>query len=65
MRCPICGKSVTWEGNPFRPFCGERCKLLDLNNWLSERYRISAPAEPRDTSDVPRSIIEPSQRDRD
>jgi hypothetical protein len=42
MRCPICKQSVAWEGNPFRPFCSERCKLIDLDNWLEERYRISA-----------------------
>jgi len=40
MRCPICQQSVTWEGNPFRPFCSERCKLIDLDNWLEERYRV-------------------------
>jgi hypothetical protein len=45
MRCPICKKSVTWEGNPFRPFCSERCKLIDLDNWLGERYRVAGPAE--------------------
>jgi len=39
-RCPICKKEVVIEGNPFRPFCSDRCKLLDLDNWLSERYRI-------------------------
>jgi len=27
-------------GNPYRPFCGERCKLLDLGNWIEEAYRI-------------------------
>jgi len=45
MRCPICHKDVPWEGNSFRPFCSERCQLIDLDHWLSERYRISAPAE--------------------
>jgi len=45
MRCPICKKPTTWEGNPFRPFCSERCKLIDLDNWLSERYRIPAATE--------------------
>jgi len=50
MPCHICRKSVTWEGNPFRPFCSERCKLLDLDNWLEERYRVSAPAEAREES---------------
>jgi endogenous inhibitor of DNA gyrase (YacG/DUF329 family) len=48
MRCPICRKSVTWEGNPFRPFCSERCKLIDLDNWLAGRYRISAPVDTRE-----------------
>ncbi len=42
MLCPICMQSVPWEGNPFRPFCSERCKLIDLDNWLEERYRVPA-----------------------
>jgi len=46
MRCPICKKSVEWEGNPFRPFCSARCKLLDLDNWLQGRYRVPAPLDP-------------------
>ena len=41
MRCPICKRSVAWESNPFRPFCSERCELIDLGNWLEERYRVS------------------------
>jgi endogenous inhibitor of DNA gyrase (YacG/DUF329 family) len=45
MRCPICHKKVSIPGNPYRPFCSERCKWIDLNNWLSERYRISTPLE--------------------
>ena len=45
MQCPICKKDAPYQGNPFRPFCSERCKLLDLDNWLSERYRISSPAD--------------------
>jgi endogenous inhibitor of DNA gyrase (YacG/DUF329 family) len=30
---------------PPRPFCGARCKLVDLHNWLGETYRISSPAD--------------------
>ncbi|MGC9993697.1 MAG: DNA gyrase inhibitor YacG [Terriglobia bacterium] len=45
MRCPICHQEVSWAGNPFRPFCSERCKLIDLDQWLSERYRVSTPVE--------------------
>jgi len=44
MRCPICRQQAFAKGNPFRPFCSERCKLIDLNNWLAGRYRISMPA---------------------
>ena len=48
MRCPICNREATWEGNAYRPFCSERCQLLDLGNWLAERYRISTPREAGD-----------------
>lgn len=43
-RCPTCRKQTTWTGNPYRPFCSERCKLVDLGNWASERYRVPGPA---------------------
>jgi endogenous inhibitor of DNA gyrase (YacG/DUF329 family) len=39
-RCPTCRQLARWSGNPHRPFCSERCKLRDLGNWASERYRI-------------------------
>jgi endogenous inhibitor of DNA gyrase (YacG/DUF329 family) len=38
--CPICQHTTTWEENPWRPFCSERCKLVDLGKWVSEEYRI-------------------------
>jgi len=41
LRCPICKKEAAWEGNPFRPFCSERCKLIDLGTWADEGYRIA------------------------
>lgn len=40
IRCPICKKMTTWEENPWRPFCSERCKLIDLGKWATEEYRI-------------------------
>jgi uncharacterized protein len=48
--CPICKKEVVFEGNPFRPFCSDRCKLIDLDNWLSERYRITVETEETDAA---------------
>ena len=45
VKCPTCEKAVEWsEDNPHRPFCCERCKLIDLGAWASENYAI--PAEP-------------------
>jgi uncharacterized protein len=42
-RCPICRKPTDSEKNADFPFCGERCRLLDLGNWASEKYRVSQP----------------------
>lgn len=44
VRCPRCGAPVEWESSEFRPFCSERCKLIDLGAWIGERYAI--PGEP-------------------
>lgn len=40
VNCPICRKKVQWNDNPHRPFCSERCRLLDLGQWADEGYRI-------------------------
>lgn len=46
--CPTCAKLVTYRtDNPWRPFCSERCKTIDLGAWASEQYRIAGnPQEP-------------------
>jgi uncharacterized protein len=45
ITCPLCKKITTWEENPFRPFCSERCKLIDLGAWAKEEYRIEGKKE--------------------
>ncbi len=40
IKCPKCGKESSFSDNPFRPFCSERCKLLDLGDWLSGSYSV-------------------------
>ncbi len=40
VKCPTCRKETAWENNAFRPFCSERCRLIDLGQWIEERYRI-------------------------
>lgn len=47
MKCPICKKEVSAD-DPFFPFCSERCKIVDLGNWASEKYVISSPVQPED-----------------
>ena len=39
--CPRCKKPVQWTNNPFRPFCSERCKMIDLGAWANEDYRVA------------------------
>jgi len=43
--CPVCKRTTTWEENLWRPFCSERCKLVDLGRWISEDYRIEGEKE--------------------
>jgi uncharacterized protein len=45
MKCPICKKEVAL-GDPEFPFCSERCRLIDLGNWASEKYVIPGPSQP-------------------
>ncbi|MBV9503514.1 MAG: DNA gyrase inhibitor YacG [Acidobacteriia bacterium] len=45
IKCPICKKEVA-PGSPDFPFCSERCRLIDLGNWASGKYKISSPAKP-------------------
>jgi endogenous inhibitor of DNA gyrase (YacG/DUF329 family) len=44
IKCPKCKKEVDWEGNEWRPFCSERCKMVDLGAWVSESYSIEGDA---------------------
>ncbi|NNF50904.1 MAG: DNA gyrase inhibitor YacG [Gammaproteobacteria bacterium] len=48
-QCPRCGKTVSWDDRfPERPFCSERCKLIDLGGWLTETHRIPGSDEDGD-----------------
>jgi endogenous inhibitor of DNA gyrase (YacG/DUF329 family) len=46
MKCPICKQKEVQLDGPYLPFCSERCKLIDLGNWASEKYVISTPVQP-------------------
>ena len=52
INCPTCGKKNTWHPeNAFRPFCSDRCKLIDLGEWADEKRRV--PGEPVDLNNPP------------
>jgi endogenous inhibitor of DNA gyrase (YacG/DUF329 family) len=52
VTCPQCNKLSEYSTeNAFRPFCSERCRLIDLGQWASEGYRIPAPIKPEDLDD--------------
>ena len=51
VACPQCGKEVVWNSeSPYRPFCSERCKMIDLGQWANEEYRIPVDEQQPDQS---------------
>jgi endogenous inhibitor of DNA gyrase (YacG/DUF329 family) len=53
IKCSRCGTETTFEGNPFRPFCSERCKQIDLGRWIDESYRISKKNDEEEEDGAP------------
>jgi uncharacterized protein len=51
VKCPTCGRPVEWsEASRYRPFCSDRCRLIDLGAWLTEQHKIAdeSGAEPEE-----------------
>jgi len=57
VKCPTCQRPVEWSSaSVYRPFCSDRCRLIDLGAWLSEKHKIpdeSATAGDELRSDSP------------
>ncbi len=53
VNCPTCQRELDWERARFRPFCSERCRLIDLGAWLTEQRAIPGEAAPVQDSPVP------------
>jgi endogenous inhibitor of DNA gyrase (YacG/DUF329 family) len=52
VRCPTCDREIEWsDAWPFRPFCTERCKLIDLGAWLTEERAIPGDAAVADPAE--------------
>lgn len=57
--CPTCERAVEWStSSPWRPFCSERCKLIDLGAWAAEQHAI--PGGAAETEDKPKTEDEES-----
>jgi len=51
IKCPACKKVTVYsEANPYRPFCSERCKVLDLGAWIDGAYSIAAEEDDSENS---------------
>lgn len=47
LNCPRCGELTVWENNEYRPFCSERCKLIDFGAWANEEYTLPTEDAPQ------------------
>lgn len=53
VACPNCGAESLWDvSNKYRPFCSERCKLMDLGQWAAERYRVAGEPQNAESPDT-------------
>lgn len=61
IACPQCGKQKEWSTeNQYRPFCSERCRMIDLGAWAAEEYQIASQTNENDYSS---SFEDPESRD--
>jgi endogenous inhibitor of DNA gyrase (YacG/DUF329 family) len=60
VACPICRKAIPYEGNPYRPFCSERCKSIDLGEWATEGYVVEGKNSEVEEDNVSTSTKEES-----
>ena len=52
VKCPTCGSGVEWgPQSPYRPFCSDRCRLIDLGAWATDQYRVAGEAPLDNESD--------------
>lgn len=54
VTCPHCKKNFSYYESKYRPFCSERCRMVDLGVWLDEGYRMPVkPDELEDEEELP------------
>jgi len=58
--CPTCHKPDTWhKDNHYRPFCSERCKLIDFGEWAAEMHRVAGEEAKNEEAAIDNENAEP------
>jgi hypothetical protein len=65
MKCPTCRKPAPYQGNAYRPFCSERCKLIDLGKWADGTFRVPGESVSLDQAEEPGAGLDPDTADDD
>ena len=62
VKCPTCRREIDWSDSAFRPFCSERCRLIDLGAWLSGQRSIPGEPVPEEEQSEPQPDKDPGPR---
>lgn len=46
IKCPQCAAEFDYYTSEFRPFCSDRCRMVDLGHWLYENYKVPSQETP-------------------
>ena len=64
VECPGCKKKFNYYSSQFRPFCSEKCRLIDLGQWLNESYTVPVQKlTPEEADQLEQLIHEKNQQD--
>ncbi len=58
IKCSHCGTIFKYYESEFRPFCSEKCKMVDLGHWLNESYTVPIPKSPDENLEVDEFAID-------
>jgi endogenous inhibitor of DNA gyrase (YacG/DUF329 family) len=66
VKCPTCSRETEYSGNEFRPFCSERCKLLDFGAWADEQFALptqETELSEEDLDKIEKALIEKAREE--
>lgn len=65
VKCPTCGKETEYTGNKYRPFCSERCQLIDFGAWADEEFALPAEDTALTEEDVEKIVRAQEEKQRE